>query len=74
MTERKEILNLISSFCFFFDHGYKQISTKFPKGPTTTPSLGVLAFMYHLKSSQNSKYHTTAEIICRWENHAFARA
>jgi hypothetical protein len=40
--------------------------------PTTV--LGTLTFMYPLKSSQNSKSHTIAEIVCSWQKHASARA
>lgn len=36
--------------------------------PTLT--LGELEFMYPLKSSQRSKRHTMAEIICSWPNRA----
>jgi hypothetical protein len=36
-----------------------------PEWPTTNnPTCGVLAFIYLLKCSWNSKWHTIAEIIC----------
>lgn len=36
----------------------------------TTPPLGSLAFIYHLKSSQNVKRHTITKTICSWRSHA----
>ena len=39
-----------------------------------TPPLGDLAFIYTLKSLQNSKHHTITETICSWQNHTSARA
>jgi hypothetical protein len=37
------------------------------------PPLGKMACVYPLKIPQNSKYHTIAETICIWQNHAPAR-
>jgi hypothetical protein len=41
--------------------------------PPATP-LRALAFIYPLKSSQNSKHHTIEDTTCSWQNLASARA
>jgi hypothetical protein len=64
-----QVLSLFSHFlihsssCFFFVKGY--LTNCDQQQPTNNPlPIKVLAFIYPLKSSQNSKCHTMAEIIC----------
>ena len=70
---------LISSSCFFFSHDYlinhsQQQTPSNPPDINPPRALGALAFIYPLKSAQNSKHHTIAETICSWQNHAPTRA
>lgn len=62
--------------CFFFVHDY--LTNCHQQEPTPTnhkpTSVGALAFMYPLKSSQNFKHHTITETICSWQKHASAKA
>jgi hypothetical protein len=57
-TEREIPESTFFSFCFFFDHSYKQTTTNHPKNQQQPIlPIGALALIYPLKSSQNSTYH-----------------